>query len=125
MSIKTKRITSLALRLIIILVLVTGGIMKLIGAEPESVMQFLSEAGFGNFIIPVGLTGLIIAALLAYPITRKIGIILAASYFGGALALEISGAQPPVSALFLSLLWISMFFGSQEMILPITEKADK
>lgn len=125
MSIKTKRITSIALLAINILVLVTGGIMKLIGAEPESVMQFLLKVGYGNYIIPVGIAGLIIAALLTYSKTRKIGFMLAGSYFGGALALEISGAQPPVSALFLSLLWISMFLGDKEMLLPVHKKKEE
>lgn len=115
---KRKRIISTVLMAIPILVLITGGIMKLIGAEPEVVMQFLTKAGFGNYILWLGSAELIIAALLLYPKTNKIGFLFASCYFGGALCLEISGGQAPASAMFLAILWIAMFLRSKEMFLP-------
>ncbi|MEI3800304.1 MULTISPECIES: DoxX family protein [unclassified Chitinophaga] len=121
MTAKTKRILSMVLMAIPIIVLVVGGVMKLIGAEPESVMQFLTKSGFGNYIKALGVTELIIAALLLYPVTNKTGFLLASCYFGGALCLEISGGQPTASVVFLAILWISMFLKSKEMFLPLNK----
>ncbi|MGF6849657.1 hypothetical protein QFZ51_004892 [Chitinophaga sp. W3I9] len=120
MTVKTKRILSTVLMVIPAIVLVMGGVMKLLGAEPASVMQFLNKSGFGNYIKALGITELIIAALLLYPVTNKTGFLLATSYFGGALCLEISGAQPFASAVFLAILWIAMFLRSREMFLPLS-----
>ncbi|MCE6992012.1 DoxX family protein [Dyadobacter sp. CY323] len=117
MTTKTKRIVATVLIAIPTLVLIIGGLLKILNKEPESVMQFLTEAGFGNYILLLGLGELIIAALLIYPKTIKIGFLLASSYFGGALCLEISGGQPPVSAVFLTILWVGMFLKEQGMFL--------
>jgi hypothetical protein len=95
-----------------------GGVMKLIGAEPESVVQFLTKAGFGSCIKVLGLTELLIAALILYPKTNKIGFLLASCYFGGALSIELAAGEPPFSAIFLVLLWISMFLENKDMFLP-------
>ena len=117
MTSKTKRIISTVLIAIPTIVLCIGGIMKLIDAEPEPVMQFLRKAGFGEYIKLLGLVSIIIAALSAYPKTNKIGFLLASCYFSGALCLEISGAQVPVSAAFLSILWVGMFLKDKNMFL--------
>jgi len=115
---KTKRIISLICGILPALVLIAGGTMKLIGAEPETVMQFLTKMGYAGGIHVLGILELLIAALFLYPKTNRIGFLLAISYFGGALSLEIAGAQSPVSALFATLCWISMFLKHPEMFLP-------
>jgi hypothetical protein len=120
MTTRTKSITSIVLIAIPTLVLVMGGVMKVIGKEPESVMQFLTQAGFGTYIIPLGLAELIIAVLLIFSKTTKIGFLLASSYFGGALCLEISGGQPTASAVFLTILWIGMFLKDRGMFVGLS-----
>jgi hypothetical protein len=115
MTAKTKSIVSIVLMAIPILVLIMGGVMKIIGAEPAMVVQFLTKAGFGNYLVLLGSTELIIAALLIYPKTNKIGFLLASSYLGGAFCLELSGRQVPASAIFLAILWIAMFLRDKEM----------
>lgn len=117
MTIKAKRILSMVLMAIPVLVLILGGVMKLADAEPVSVVQFLTKYGFGNYMKWLGAGELIIAALLLYPKTNKIGFLLACCYLGGALCLEISGGQPPASAVFLAILWVGMFMRSREMFL--------
>lgn len=119
MKTKTQRILSIVLMAIPTLVLIAGGTMKLMDKEPETVVQFLTEAGFGSYMALLGLTGIIIAALLIFPKTKKIGFLLASCYFSGALSLEISGGQAPVSAGFLVILWVSMFLGYREVFLPV------
>ena len=122
MTTKTKRIVANVLLAIPALVLIMGGVMKILDKEPESVMQFLIKAGFGNYILLLGLGQIVIAALLIYPKTIKIGFLLASSFFGGALCLEISGGQPPVSAAFLTILWAGMFLKENRMFLVVPLK---
>lgn len=117
MTTKTKRIAATILIGIPTLVLIIGGVMKLMDAEPEQVMQFLTKAGFGSCIKVLGLTELIIAALVLYPKTTKIGFLLMSSYFGGALCLELGGGMPPASAVFISLAWVGMFLKNRELFI--------
>jgi hypothetical protein len=117
MNTKTKNIISIILMALPAFVLIMGGLMKVLGKEPESVMQFLTGHGFGNYIMALGFTELIIAALFIYSKTTKIGFLLASCYFGGALCLEISGGQPLASAIFLTILWTAMFLRNKEMFL--------
>jgi uncharacterized membrane protein YphA (DoxX/SURF4 family) len=115
---KTQRIISTVLLALPILTLIISGILKIFRAEPQQVMEFLIKAGFAPHLTLLGLTQIVIAALLIYPKTRKIGFLLACCYFGGALSVEISGAQAPASAVFLVILWIGMFLRDRAMFLP-------
>jgi hypothetical protein len=118
MTAQTKRIVSIVLMAIPTLVLTIGGSLKIIGAEPQSVIQFLAQAGFDHrSIVLLGCTELIIAALLLYPKTTKIGFLLASCYFGGAFCLELGGGQAPAAAVFLTILWVGMFLRHKEMFL--------
>ena len=118
MTVKTKRIIAIILMAIPAFILTMGGVMKIIGAEPQTVMDFLIKAGFGNYISLLGVTELVIAALFIYSKTNRIGFFLAISYFSGALSLELSAAAPPASAIFLILLWIAMFLKDKQLFFP-------
>ena len=117
MTTKIKHITSIVFIAIPAFVLIWGGIMKIIGGEPEIVVQFLTKAGYDHYFFAIGVTSLMIAALLIYPKTTKIGFLLASCYFAGALSLEISGGQPIVSSAFIAILWIGMFLRDKNMFL--------
>ena len=117
MTTKTTRIVSIVLTILPALVLLWGGLMKIIGREPAAVVAFLSKAGYSEYLVVVGLSSMVIAALLLYPKTNKIGFLLASCYFAAALGLEISGQQPPVSAGFIALLWIGMYLKNKQMFL--------
>jgi hypothetical protein len=115
MTAKTRQIISITLKVIPSLVLIGGGVMKVIDAEPDQVMQFLNQAGFGLYIKVLGFTGLLIAVLFLYPKTEKVGFLLAICYFSGALSLEIGAGTAPASAFFLVLSFASMFLRHKEM----------
>lgn len=125
MNTKTTRIVSISMMAIPCLVLISGGVMKLLGAEPPSVMQFLISHGFGNYINVLGLMELIIAALLLYSKTNKLGFLLASSYLSGAFALELSAAMFPASVLFIILLWVAMFLKHKEVFLSSSPEEQK
>ncbi|MBA3681273.1 MAG: DoxX family protein [Bacteroidetes bacterium] len=119
MSAKTKRIISIILMVIPSLMLIMSGIMKVTGAE--QIVTGLTKAGLGNFIMLIGIIELVSVALFLYPKTYKIGFLLLCSYLGGALCIELAGGQPPMAAIFIALIWISVFLRDKNMLVVSAE----
>ena len=115
MSAKTTRIISLVLMIIPSLMLIMSGVMKLIGAE--QIVTGLTKVGLGSYISLFGIIELIAVALFLYPKTYKIGFLLICCYLGGALSIELSTAQPPSAAIFLTIVWIAVFLKDKLMFL--------
>jgi hypothetical protein len=113
MSAKTKRILYIALMAIPSLMIAMSAIMKLSGAE--KIVTGLSKAGLGNYVMLLGIIELISLVLFIYPKTYKIGFLLLSAYLGGAMSVELAGGQPPMAAIFLSLIWISVFLRNKFM----------
>ena len=109
---------------VIVFVLVASGIFKFVGAEA------LGE-GLGNANAPylLAVVELLIASAILIPITRMLGIILAASYFGGAIcaAWLIEGEFPIVPIVVNTLLYVGAYLyrpslghgGDGEAVVPI------
>jgi len=112
---KTKRIISIALMAIPSLMLTMSGVMKLVGAK--QVTEGMSKIGLGNYITLLGLIELVSVALFIYPKTTKIGFLLLCSYLGGAISIELSGGQPPSAAIFLAVIWISVYLRDKLMFI--------
>jgi len=115
MSAKTTRIISIVLMVIPSLMLIMSGVMKLIGAE--QIVTGLTKVGLGSYISLFGIIELIAVALFLYPKTYKIGFLLICCYLGGALSIELSTAQPPSAAIFLTIVWIAVFLKDKLMFL--------
>ncbi len=115
MSQKTLRIIWIILMAIPSLMIAMSAIMKLIGAE--EIVQGLTKGGFGNYIIFLGLLELASVALFIYPKTYKIGLLLLTGYLGGAIATELASGQPPIAAIMLTAIWISVFLRNRLMFL--------
>lgn len=116
---KTKRIISIILMIIPSLMLIMSGIMKLTGAE--QIVTGLTKAGLGNIITLIGVIELVSVALFLYPKTYKIGFLLLCSYLGGAMCIELAGGQPPMAAVFIAIIWISVFLRDKNMLLHSVE----
>jgi len=114
-STKTTRIISIVLVVIPSLMLIMSGVMKVIGSQ--QMVDGLTKAGFGNYIVLFGLIELVAVALLWIPKTRNIGFFLVCSYLGGALSTELGHGQSPSAAVLLALLWISMFLRDRSLFL--------
>jgi hypothetical protein len=110
---KTKRITAIVLMAIPSLMLAMSAIMKLVGAK--QVTEGMSKIGLGNYITLIGLIELISVVLFIYPKTTKIGFLLLCSYLGGAISIELASGQPPSAAIFLALIWISVYLEDKLM----------
>lgn len=119
MTTKTKRIISIVLMIIPSLMLLMSSVMKLIGAE--QVVTGLTKAGLGNFITLIGVIELLSVALFLYPKTYKIGFLLLCSYLGGAMCIELAGGQPPMAAVFIAIIWISVYLRDKNIFLVSSE----
>jgi uncharacterized membrane protein YphA (DoxX/SURF4 family) len=107
MSSKTTRIIGLVLMILPSLMLVMSGVMKLSGAP--QIVEGLTKVGLSPYIKLFGVIELISVALFLYPKTFKIGFLLICCYLGGALSIELSTAQPPTAAIFLTISWIGVY----------------
>jgi hypothetical protein len=97
------------------LMLLMSSFMKLSGAE--MMVEGLTKAGVGNYIVLFGVLELLSVVLLWIPKTRNIGFFLVCSYLGGALSIELAGGQPPSAAIFLALIWISVYLRDRSLFL--------
>lgn len=112
---KKTRIISIVLTSLIGVMLVIGGVMKLLKAEPESILDQLAKYGYIDYLPYIGVVSLLAGGLLLYPKTSNIGFLLGSCYFAGATALEISGKQPLVAPVLIMILWVGMFLRNKEM----------
>lgn len=116
MSAKAKRIVSIILMIIPSLMLIMSAFMKLSGAK--EIVDGMTKGGFGPYILMLGIIELVSVALFLIPKTHKVGFLLLCSYLGGALAVELASGQPPMAAIFLTIIWISVFLRDKRMFLP-------
>jgi len=110
---KTKRIVYIILMIVPSLMLIMSGVMKVIGAQ--QMVEGLTKAGLGKIVTLIGIIELLSVALFLYPKTYKIGFLLLCSYLGGALCIELAGGQPPMAAILLVLIWISVYLRNKAM----------
>jgi hypothetical protein len=98
------------------LLIVTSRIAKLAGAAP--IVEGLTKLGVGPYIPVLGTMELVFAALFLVPKTSKIGFLLIASYFAGALATDLSHGNTIVTPLvILVLVWVAAFLKKPEIFI--------
>ena len=118
---KAKKIIIITVTVLAVAMVVMSGAMKLMGA-PDSV-KGLEAVGVGEYRMLLGLAEIVFAGLFAFPKTMKIGFILLASYFAGAMATEVSHHQSLNSLVPLILIWVAAFLRDKSVFLP-SEKQD-
>mgnify|MGYP003396116891 CR=1 FL=1 len=120
MSTKTTRIISLILMILPSAMLTMSAVMKLIHAP--AIVEGFNKSALGNHLILIGIIELVSVALFLIPKTTKVGFLLLCSYLGGAIAVELAGGQPPTAAIFLAIIWISVYL-KDKLIFIQTPKA--
>lgn len=115
MTKKIQQVIWIILMCIPLLILAMSGIMKISGNT--TMVQDLTQIGYGGYITLLGIVELASAILFIIPRTYKIGFLLLCGYLGGAFATELAHGQPPIAALLLTLIWISVFLRDKEMFL--------
>ena len=97
--------TGTVLLLIAALILIASGTIKLIG--PAAVVRQLEGIGFAGKIQFVGALELSSGLLLLVPRTRSVGLLLASSFMGGAIATHLQHNELPVPAtIVLAFIWL-------------------
>src|SRR6266403_4004410 len=110
---KTTRIISIVLMVIPSLMLIMSAVMKL--AHAQAIVEGFVKSGLGNYITLIGIIELVSVALFLIPKTTKPGFLLLCSYLGGAICIELAGGQPPMAAIFLVLIWTSVYLRNKSM----------
>ena len=112
---KRTKIISIALMVIPSAMIAMSAAMKLAGAE--QMVQGLTKGGLGPYVKLLGFIELLCLILFLVPKTHRVGFLLICCYLGGALSTELAGGQPPMAAVFLALIWISVFLRDRVMFL--------
>jgi hypothetical protein len=121
MTSKTKNIINWVLAGIIGLVLLGGGINKLMGSTESLGLSwsFISAEGFKV----IGIIEIIAVLLFLYPRTGVLGTMLLVAYMGGAIATHLEHGQPITAPLSVSVvLWIVAVIRFQELTQRIKGK---
>jgi hypothetical protein len=85
-----------------------SGFAKISGATP--VVENLTKLGVGSVIVPLGIAEIVFAIMYLIPQTMSLGFFLICSYFGGAIATDLShGGSPVVPMVILTLFWLATY----------------
>ena len=112
---KATRITSIVLKAIPSLMLLMSAVMKL--AHAQAVVDGFSKSSLINFITLIGVIELVSVILFWIPKTEKIGFLLLCGYLGGAISIELASGQAPSAAIFLAVIWVSVYLKDKNMFL--------
>ena len=87
-------------------VLLTGSALAKLAGVP-AIVNPLEAVGFVGLVPLVGVLEFASAALLAFPLTRPLGLLMASAFLGGAIATHLQHGMSPVPpAALLGVLWI-------------------
>jgi hypothetical protein len=113
MNNKTKNILRWLPSIVIALQLTISAILKFTGFP--FIVQSLKEMGLAEYVKIFGGAELLFAILFLYPRTMKIGFLLLTSYFGGAIAVEISHGAFVAPVIILTVIWIAAYTRKPEI----------
>jgi hypothetical protein len=102
-----KTITGLVLHVLVAGIMILAGSAKVLGLFPA---EAVAKLGLTGWIIVIGAGEITTAVLLLVPRTSSLGVLLASSFWGGAVCLHMSKGEPFVlqSALLL-LTWAGAY----------------
>jgi hypothetical protein len=112
---KATKITAIILKALPSVMLVFSAAMKLTRAQ--AIVEGFSKSALINYLTLIGIIELVSVILFWIPKTTKLGFLLLCSYLGGAISIELAGGKFPGAAIFLALLWISVYLSKREMFL--------
>lgn len=95
--------------------LIMSAIMKLTHAQ--AIVEGFSKSNLINYLTLIGIIEIVSVILFWIPNTAKVGFLLLCAYLGGAISIELAGGQFPTAAVFLALLWISVYLTRKEVFL--------
>jgi len=106
-------IAGLVLHVLVAGMMIFAGSAKLLGLFPP---EALEKAGLGEQIVLIGAGELATAILLLVPRTLSLGVLLASSFWGGAICLHMSHGEPYVlQSVLLLLTWVGTYLRAPEV----------
>lgn len=91
-------------------VMVMAGSGKVFGFAPQEIIEGLEQVGLTEEVLLIGIGEVITAVLLLVPRTSSLGVLLASSFWGGAIVTHMSqGESYLVPAAFLVMTWVGSF----------------
>ena len=110
------KIGGLVLHLLIAALMIFASLGKVAGSPPAEILESLRKAGLDGQLRLIGAGELITAILLIVPWTASLGVLLASTFWGGAICthmgLHTSYVFPSV---LLALTWVGAYFRLPEM----------
>ena len=114
MNPKTRNILSLVLMGIPSLMMIASAIAKLAQAAP--VVETLSKLHLGDKVLAIGVLELVCVVIYLIPRTMNIGFFLICSYWGGAIAADLTGGYiNPTPVVILILFWVATWFRKPQL----------
>jgi hypothetical protein len=105
-------IAGLVLHAVIGAIMILAGSAKVLGLMPP---EELAKHGLGAQILLIGAGELLAAILLLVPRTSSLGVLLASSFWGGAICIHMAHAEPYLlQAALLALTWAGAYLRSPE-----------
>jgi len=118
---KAKKIVTIVFTVLTCLMIASSGLFKFLGGE--EVKAGLGALGVGAYIPYLGAMEIVFVVLFAFPKTMKIGFLLLACYFAGALATEISHNGAVMNAMIpASLVWITAFLRDPSIFIDLSRE---
>jgi hypothetical protein len=125
MKSKSRIITERVITGVIALVIIMSAIYKLVsGSDSEGAKNFV-KWGLGSHIKLIGAMELILGVIFLIPRTFSIGVLLLASYFGGAIATHIEHGEAQnlmVPTIILLLIWVVSYLRNPDMFSSLFKK---
>lgn len=118
---KIKKIATLVITTLAVGMVILSGIMKFVG--PPELTEQMASIGLGAHLPVLGLMEISFALLFLWPKTLRIGFVLLACYFAGALAVELANGKPFNALLPMVLVWIAAWLRDQEVLWPAKQVA--
>src|SRR5437879_6483490 len=104
---KWSKVAGLTLHVLVGGMMIFAGSLKVLGFFPP---EALAKFGLGEVILLIGAGELITAILLLVPRTSSLGVLLASSFWGGAICIHMAHAEPyVVPAALLVLTWLGAY----------------
>ena len=110
---------------LVAVVLLLAGLLKLIGVGAEDMVEGLEKAHLIQHVHLICVAAIVCGLLLLIPKLKMLGVLMASSYWGGAIVAHLtyddSFAMP---AVFLALLWLGAWLSGHVSLPPAEHKGE-
>jgi hypothetical protein len=123
MKTNIKFIVTKTLTVIVTLIVVAGGILKLVSMPV--LVDIYAKIGMLSYLKALGITEILFAILFLWRRTMRLGFLLLTGYLGGAMAVELShGTFFIAPGLILTMIWIAAYLRDASTFASASDKSE-